>query len=49
MSHKILVAFFSLLLVLGTQTSAFAAGKPHHRHVKKVKKVKKPHHRTHMR
>ena len=52
MSHRILVAFFALLLVMGFTSSAYAStGKPHkhHHHVKKVKKVKKPHHRPHCR
>jgi hypothetical protein len=57
MSHRILAAFFSLLLATSFTSSAYAStstaitGKPHkNRHVKKVKKVKKPpHHRSHCR
>ena len=46
MSRKIVVLFFSLLLVCGLSQAAFAQGKPH---VKKPvkKKVKKPHHHLH--
>ena len=46
MSRKIVVVFFSLLLVLGLATSAQAQGKPH---VKKPvkKKVKKHNHHLH--
>jgi len=49
MSHKILVAVFSLLIACGTATPAFAGttGKPHKPHVKKLKKVKKPHNHHH--
>jgi len=51
MSHKVIVSFFALLLVLGLTSSAYAGtGKPHKgHHVKKTKKVKKPHHRGHCR
>jgi len=47
MSHRILVAVFSLLLCTGFTSSAYASSKPHGKphHVKKIKKVKKPHHR----
>ena len=49
MSHRIIVAVFSLLLVCGFTSSAYTGSpKPHrHHHVKKVKKVKKPHHHHH--
>jgi hypothetical protein len=46
MSHRILVSFFSLLLVCGMSSPAWAGtGKPHVKHhVKKIKKDKKHHH-----
>ncbi len=49
MSQRIIVAFFTLLLVCSFTSSAYASDKkPHHKpHPKKVKKVKRPHHRGH--
>ena len=40
MSHRIVIGLFSLLLVCGLSTTAFAQGKPHVKHPLKVK-VKK--------
>jgi hypothetical protein len=50
MSHRIVVAFFALLLVLGVSSSAFAqSGKPHVKKPLKKLKDKKHHHNHHHR